>query len=199
MTNDTGPNQEISHAVVIGTSAGGVDALPRLLAALPASFRWPILLVIHLERTRESRLAESLDRRCAIRVKEADNMEEIRPGTVYLAPRNYHLLVEDTLHLALAGDEPVSFSRPSVDVLFASAADVFQRNLIGVILTGANADGAQGLQTVKAMGGTTIVQTPAEAKFSAMPEAALKTGAVDHVLPLTEIGPLLVRLQAKQG
>ncbi len=186
------------HAVVIGTSAGGVEALSRLLAVLPASFSWPVLVVIHLDKNRQSQLARALNHRCSLPVKEADNMEPIIPGTVYLAPPNYHLLVDDTLHLALAVDDPVSFSRPSVDVLFESAADVFRENLIGVILTGANADGARGLAAVKAMGGTTIVQTPATASFRGMPEAALATGGADHVLPLAEIAPLLIRLHGAE-
>jgi len=196
MSYGTPPHPEIRHAVVIGTSAGGIDALLQLLTALPAGFAWPIIVVIHLSRAEETRLAPALDRRCQLTVKEADNLERLRPGTVYLAPRNYHLLVEEDLRLSLATDAPVSFSRPSVDVLFESAAYVFREKLVGIILTGANADGARGMQAVKQMGGVTIVQDPHTARFSAMPTMALQAAAIDHVLPLAEIAPLLIRLQA---
>lgn len=182
------------HAVVIGASAGGINALPVLLNALPADFSRPLIIVIHLSRDQESRLAMSLNRKCPLPVKEADNLETLRPGVVYLAPRNYHLLVDDDLHFSLDIDNPVSFSRPSVDVLFESAAYVFQEHLVGVILTGANADGANGMRTIKKMGGVTIVQDPREARFSAMPLAAMHATTIDYVLPLDEIAPLLARL-----
>jgi len=188
----------VDHAVVIGASAGGIKALPELLNALPGDFFWPVIIVIHLSRGQESRLAESLNRRCRLPVKEADNLEQIRYGMVYLAPRNYHLMVEDDLRFSLDIDDPVSFSCPSVDVLFESAAHVFQQNLVGVILTGANADGAKGMRTIKEMGGVTIVQQPEEANFSAMPSAALRATTIDYVLPLAEITPLLVRLCATE-
>lgn len=189
----------ISRAVVIGTSAGGIDALPKLLQTLPKNFAPPVIIVIHLARDRESRLAESLSRHCLLPVKEADDKEELCAGTVYLAPRNYHLLIEDDLRFSLDIDEPVSFSRPSVDVLFESAAYVFRENLVGVILTGANGDGAKGLQLIKKLGGISVVQDPGEARFPAMPEAAIEQTPVDYVLPLAEIASLLVRLCAAGG
>ena len=161
------------EAVAIGGSAGSLKALSQILPALPSSFPLPILLVVHLPPDKPSVLADVLQDKCAVAVREARDKEPILPGTVYLAPPDYHLLVESSRHLSLSYDEPQLFSRPSIDVLFESAADVYGPALLGIILSGANNDGALGLKTVVAEGGIGLVQSPEEACAPAMPLAAL--------------------------
>ena len=185
-------------AVVVGTSAGGVEALSVLLAALPASLHVPIFVVLHLLRQRPSLLPELLGQRCALPVREADDKEPVEPGMVYVAPPDYHLLLDKGPCIALSADEPVNHSRPSIDVLFESAADLYGARLAGIILTGANDDGAAGLEAVHRAGGITIVQDPDSALASAMPAAALQRTRVDFVLPLERIPGLLQSL-ASQG
>jgi two-component system chemotaxis response regulator CheB len=177
-------------AIVIGTSAGGVEALSMLLPALPASLRAAVLIVLHLPRERPSLLVEIFQPKCAVAVREAHDKEPVAPGTVYFAPPDYHLLVDDGPQLALSADEVVHFSRPSIDVLFESAADWYQHRLLGIILTGANEDGAAGLAAVHRAGGITIVQQPATAHASLMVESALQRTPVDMVLTLDEIAGL---------
>jgi two-component system chemotaxis response regulator CheB len=161
------------EAVVIGASAGAVSALSQILPPLPADYPLPILIAVHLTAGRESRIAELLQSKCRLIVKEAEDKEPIASGTAYFAPPDYHLLVEKDRRLSLSGDEPVNFSRPSIDVLFESAADAYGRALLGIILTGANNDGARGLRALCAAGGLALVQTPASAEIRTMPEAAL--------------------------
>lgn len=186
-------------AIVIGVSMGGVEALGILLGGLPGDFPLPLLIVHHIAPDSESTLAGMLNGRCAVSVKEADEEESITAGTAYLAPPNYHLLVDKSGTLALSVDEPVNFARPSVDVLFESAADAFGPALIGVILTGAGSDGAQGLKMIKERGGITIVQAPEDAEADSMPLSALAAVEVDHVLPLRDISGLLCGLAAVKG
>ena len=183
-----------STAVVIGVSAGGLTALTSLLPVLPAEYPLSIMVVQHVHPSSDGYLIELLDKQCSLHVKEAVEREKIEPGTIYIAPPNYHLLVEMDMTMALNVDDKVRFSRPSIDVLFESAADVFENHLVGIVLTGANDDGARGLRSIKEHGGLTIVQEPTEAEFPLMPEAALSMSHVDHVLPLAEIGRLLVQL-----
>jgi two-component system, chemotaxis family, protein-glutamate methylesterase/glutaminase len=178
-------------AVVIGASAGGVEALAVLLPALPAAFRPALVIVLHLPRERPSLLVEIFGRRCALPVREAEDKEPIEPGTVYFAPPDYHVLVENCRQIALSADEPVHYSRPSIDVLFESAADVYGERLLGIILTGGNADGAAGLHAVHQAGGITIVQQPDTAKVPLMAVSALQRGPADFVLPLEEIAEYL--------
>lgn len=182
------------RAIVLGVSSGGVDALQRLLPALPAGFALPILIVIHIAPGSSEGLARLLDARTGIRVKEADEGELAAPGTAYLAPANYHLLVELDGRLGLSADAPVNCARPSVDVLFESAARCYGAGLIGIILTGAGADGASGLACVQRLGGYTIVQEPADAQMDSMPSAALAGVAADRVLALDALAALLVEL-----
>lgn len=182
------------QAVVIGVSTGGVQALKTLLGSLPVDFPVPVLIVQHISADAGSGMAKLLDDMCAIRVKEADEQETVSAGTVYLAPANYHLLVEKAGVLALSADPPVSYARPSVDVLFESAAEVFGAGLIAAVLTGANYDGARGVQAVKRHGGLVVVQDPDDATARQMPEAALAATAVDHVAALEAMAPLLLRL-----
>lgn len=160
-------------AVVVGSSAGAVETLAVILPFLPADFPLPILIVVHIPPDSDSLLVDIFEAKSKMRVKEAEPTEPLRPGTIYFAPPDYHLLVEADGHLSLSADEPVLFSRPSIDVLFESAADAFGERLIGIVLTGANSDGADGLRQICKAGGAAIVQAPESAYASAMPEAAL--------------------------
>jgi two-component system, chemotaxis family, protein-glutamate methylesterase/glutaminase len=180
--------------VVIGTSAGGVDALSRLLPVLPKGMRAAVFVVIHLPRERPSRLVEIFRPRCAVDVREAQDKEPVAAGTVYFAPPDYHLLVDEGPQLALSSDEQVNFSRPSIDVLFESAADVYGDRLLGIILTGASHDGASGLETVHRAGGWTVVQQPENAQAPLMAESAIERIPVDFVLPIDQIAGLLKSL-----
>jgi len=179
------------EAIVIGVSAGGLSALEIIFKQLDANFCLPILVVQHLSPSSENYLPVHFSARYPQNFKEADDKEEIRSNTIYFAPPNYHLLVEYDRHLALSADERVNFSRPAIDVLFESAADVFANKLIGIILTGASSDGAVGLEKIKRYGGLTIVQDPKTAEAQAMPTAAIAATDVDHILTLEEIGPFL--------
>lgn len=189
---------KITRAVVIGSSAGGLDALNVVLATLPASFAWPVIIAQHAGPQAPSSLAELLGARIALRVKEAEEKEAIQFGWVYLAPPNYHLLVERDFTFSLAASDRVNFARPSVDVLFESAAEAYRSRLIGIILTGANSDGSRGLKRVKELGGMTIVQDPLTAYAAAMPLAAIREAEPAYVLPLQEVGPRLVAMLAQE-
>ncbi|HUN39813.1 MAG TPA: chemotaxis protein CheB [Acetobacteraceae bacterium] len=160
------------EAVVIGASAGALETLSSILPSLPAGYRLAVMIVVHLPRDKKSILAELLQARCRIAVREAQDKEPMSGGTVYFAPPDYHLLVEQDRTLSLSNDVPVLYSRPSINVLFESAADAYGPGLIGIVLTGANNDGATGLKAIAEAGGTVIVQTPDSAYASAMPEAA---------------------------
>ena len=185
--------QKPLQAVVIGASAGGIHALNTVLSVLPADFRLPILIVQHLHPDSDSYLVQILAEHCALPVKQADEKELIQAGTVYIAPPNYHLLVEEDKTLSLSIDPRVNFSRPSVDVLFETAAQSYRGQLIGVVLTGANRDGCEGVAMIKQLGGCVLVQDPSTAEASAMPEAAIQAVTVDQVLPLEQLGAALVR------
>lgn len=181
----------MSEAVVIGASAGALEALSAILPALPATFRPAILIVVHVPQDRKSVMAELLQRKSRLVVREAEDKEPISGGTVYFAPPGYHLLVETDKCLSLSSDEPVLFSRPSIDVLFESAADAYGSRLIGVILTGANQDGANGIRAVADAGGIAVVQRPDQAFAPAMPEAAIAACPTAQVLSLEEIATWL--------
>jgi two-component system chemotaxis response regulator CheB len=185
--------------VVIGTSAGGVDALSALLPALPADAQAAVFVVIHLPRERPSRLADIFGGKCAAPVREAQDKEPVEPGTVYFAPPDYHLLVDAGPQLSLSADELVNFSRPSVDVLFESAADVYGPRLLGVVLTGASHDGAAGLSAVQRAGGRAVVQRPDTAQVPIMVEAALQRAPSAAVLSLEEIADLLASLPRRSA
>ena len=186
------------EAVVIGVSAGGIEALKAILSPLPASFPLPIAIVQHRDARSDSFLAEYLGRLSGLAVSEAEDKEPICPGHAYLAPAGYHLLIESDRSFSLSVDPRVNYSCPSIDVLFESAADAFADSLIGIVLTGANADGARGLKTIKSRGGLAIVQNPETAQAAAMPRAALEATAVDYLVDLQEIAPLLVRIGSMQ-
>lgn len=181
-------------AIVIGGSAGALEALAVILPALPADFPLPVLLVIHIPPNKPSYLVEVLGRSTQLSVKEAEDKEPLCAGTLYVAPPSYHLLVERQRILSLSVDEPIHFSRPSIDVLFESAAEAYGAALLGLLLTGANADGARGIARIKEAGGVTMVQAPQTSSSPEMPEAALRLTRVDHVLPPLELGVLLSAL-----
>jgi two-component system chemotaxis response regulator CheB len=179
--------------IVIGCSLGGMNALLQVIGELPRTFPVPIAVVQHRYRTSNESLPSYFRRHAKLNVVDADDKQWIKAGNVYLAPANYHLLVEEG-ELSLSVDEAVAFSRPSVDVLFESAADAYREALIGIVLTGANADGARGAARIKKNGGLVIVQAPETAEAPEMPKAAIASTAVDRILPLERIGPFLVEL-----
>lgn len=180
--------------VAVGASWGGLEAIAQLLSRLPASFRSPVAVVQHRgPATPQGVMRHYLAGRCHLEVVDAEDKEPVRDGRVYLAPPDYHLLVDDgTLSLSL--EAPVAFSRPSVDVLFESAADSYGPGLSAVVLTGANHDGSRGAVAVRDAGGTVLAQDPAEAERPEMPAAAIATGAVHHVLPLEGLAAKLAEM-----
>jgi two-component system chemotaxis response regulator CheB len=182
------------EAVVIGASAGGVEALLKLLANLPSTWRLPIVVVMHLPEGRESLLSRVFEQRLRIAVREAADKASIENGTLYFAPPSYHLSIERQRVFSLSCEPPVLWSRPSIDLLLSSAADAYGPALAGFLLTGANQDGAQGLRDIHRAGGLTAVQDPADAEVATMPRAALALHAPDYVLPLRDLHDLLVRL-----
>lgn len=184
-----------AEAVVIGASAGALEALSAILPALPAHYRLPVMIVVHVPPGKKSLLAELFQAKCHIKVHEAEDKEPIIGGTAYFAPPDYHLLVETEKILSLSNEEPVFYSRPSVDVLFESAADAYGPGLTAVVLTGANQDGSKGLKAVTAAGGTAIIQTPAGAYARAMPEAAIAECPDARILSLNEIALYLQNLE----
>jgi len=183
------------RAVVVGASAGGIEALGVLLPALPPDSCAAVLIVVHLLRGRPSMLAEIFSPMCALPVAEAQDKEPVRAGRVYCAPPDYHLLVDRGARLALSVDDPVHFSRPSIDVLFESAAEIYGETLLGIILSGANEDGTAGLTAVRRAGGMTVVQQPDSAAVPYMVRSALQSGAAELVLTLPQIAALLGTLQ----
>jgi two-component system chemotaxis response regulator CheB len=182
------------EAIVIGVSAGGMNALDIILPHLPADFALGIIVVQHLHPSAEDSMVSRLNESCELTVKTADEKESVAPGAIYIAPPDYHLMVEEERTFSLSLDEPVKFARPSIDVLFETAADAYGSELVGIVLTGANTDGSQGLKRIKEAGGLTVVQDPATAEIETMPRAAIAATQVDHILSLEEIGPFLVDL-----
>ncbi len=178
-------------AVIIGASAGGFVALSRILSLLPGDYSIPIIVVQHRSRDYRELLEEVLQRKSPIRIKQVNEKESLEKGFVYLAPSDYHLLIEEDFTFSLSDDPPVNYSRPSIDVSFESAAEIFREKLIGIILTGANNDGSKGIRKIKNYGGTTIAQDPKEAQFPMMPRSAVNTGMIDFIFSLNEIGSFL--------
>ncbi len=178
--------------IVVGVSTGGTEALQILLPRLPADYPVPLVVVQHIHAWQDDYLARHYNSLCMLTVQEANEKELPRPGTVYLAPANYHLLLEADGSFSLSIDPKVHFARPSIDVLFESAADVFGTSGIGVILTGANHDGATGLRAIEKKGGQIIVQDPTTAVAAAMPQAAIAATHAPRILSLAEIGTFLV-------
>ena len=178
---------------VIGTSWGGLSAVSAVVSALPATFALPLVVVQHRSPDAPGLLAELLQAKTRLNVCEVDDKQKILPGHVFIAPPNYHLLI-DRGYFALSTDAPVRYSRPSIDVTFMSAADEYGRRAIGVVLTGANEDGSLGLKRITDRGGYAIVQEPRTAESAIMPQAALRVVPKAHVLPLARIAPHLVTI-----
>lgn len=188
------PSRPSFGVVAMAASAGGLKALTTILSGLDAGFPAPILVVQHLDRAHPSLMAQILDRRTALSVTQARSGETIRPGHAYIAPPDYHLLVDDRGTLSLTHTALVRFVRPSADILFTSVAASFGNRAIAVVVTGSGSDGAAGVREIKRLGGTVVVQDQASSEFFGMPGAAIGTGDVDFVLPLAEIAGKLAAL-----
>lgn len=182
------------HVVAIAASAGGLQALSKVLGALPVDFPAAVVIVMHLSPDRKSELAEILDRRTTLTVREARAGDCLSDGLVFIAPPDHHLLVTQGGILSLSSSARVRFSRPSADVLFASVAALYGAQAVGVVLTGGDGDGSAGIQAIKGQGGDTIAQNTATSQHPSMPRNAVATGDVDSVLALSDIGPALVHL-----
>lgn len=185
--------------VVIGASAGGVEAVGQLLSALPPDFSPSVLVVLHRPAQGPNALVTVLSRKCRSRVKEAEDKEAVEAGVIYIAPADYHLLVEPDHTLSLSRDEALHYSRPSIDMLFESAALAYWNRVLAILLTGANSDGADGMKQIQECNGLTWIQDPADAVSSTMPEAALRLITPDRVMPLTEMANCLNQLCRASG
>ena len=184
-------------AIVIGTSAGGLSALKTIVMKIKNKKIPPIIIVQHMHPNSNNYLSSYLNHYCPLLVKEAEEKENIRSSTIYLSPANYHLLIEEDMTFSLSIDKHENYSRPSIDVLFQTAADAYSPDIVGVILTGANNDGAKGMKTIKDKGGFTIIQDPATAESDAMPKSVLSYIKVDKILSLEKIGDFLNKLNCK--
>lgn len=182
------------EAIVIGVSAGGLAALSGILGRLPPGFPLPVIVNQHRSKDERTLLEQILQAKCVIRIRQAEEKESIRGGVVYFAPADYHLLIEKDRSFSLTCEEPVNFSRPSIDLLFETASEAYSDKLIGVILTGSNSDGAAGIRAIRQRGGLTIAQDPAKAVFPEMPRAAIDTGSVQHILDPAEITDFLMKM-----
>jgi two-component system chemotaxis response regulator CheB len=178
--------------IAIGCSLGGMHALQTILQGLPKEFCLPVIVAQHRHKRSNEGLPAFLRRSTHLDVVDADDKQHIKPGTIYLAPADYHLLVDRGGEINLSVDEAVRYSRPSIDVLFESAADAYAKSLIAVILTGANEDGTRGAARVKKRGGTVVAQDPKTAEAPVMPQSAIDAGVVDQILPLDQIASFLV-------
>jgi two-component system chemotaxis response regulator CheB len=183
------------EAVVIGASAGGVGALLRLLPGLPAGYGRAVMALLHLPENRQSQLADVFQQRMALPVREAADKEPVASGTLYFAGSGYHLSVEQDRSFSLSCEAPWHFARPSIDYLMESAADAYGDRLLGILLTGANNDGAAGMAAIAAAGGLTVVQDPQQAEVPTMPAEAIRLRAPDLILPLDDIHTLLLMLE----
>lgn len=181
------------HLIAIGASLGGLRALGVVLGQFPQDYAGAVVVAQHRRADYDSTFAMLLGRECPLPVVEPDDKTALRRGVVYLAPAGYHLLVESR-SLVLSVDEPINYARPSIDVLFESAARAFRRDVTGVLLTGASVDGAQGLVEIRRLGGRTLVQDPAEAESPIAPQSALDRGAADTVMTLTELARTLASI-----
>lgn len=186
------------EAIVIGLSSGGMNALKLLFSLLPMSFNIPIIIVQHVSALSDNQWIKLLNDKSNLNIKEADEKEKIENGTVYIAPANYHLLIEQNKTFSLTIDERVNYARPSIDVLFESAAEVYEDKLIGVILTGSNNDGSKGVKRIKDCGGFVIIQKPETAESAFMPSSAIATTIPDAVKSLEEIIELLINIDKQQ-
>jgi two-component system, chemotaxis family, protein-glutamate methylesterase/glutaminase len=189
----------MSYSIVgIGTSWGGLAALTKLLGGLPADFNIPVVVVQHRSPDSDRLLGELLQDTTDLRVSEIEDKDELTPGTVHLAPANYHVLIEDG-YVSLTLEEPVRFSRPSIDVMLTSAADTYGSAAIGIVLTGANEDGARGLAHIVKHGGLALVQNPKTAEIPIMPAAGIRAVPTAEVLTLDALVARLIELSADQA
>ena len=179
--------------LVIGASLGGLKAFEIILSALPGDFQLPIAIVQHRDKDPDNKLTEVMQSFTALAVKEVEDKEPILPGRVYLAPPDYHLLIDQGF-FGLSTEAPVSYARPSIDVLFETASDAYAEKVIGVVLAGANKDGARGAARIKERGGIVLVQDPDTAEIGVMPRAAIEATKVDGIMLLPEIAPFLINL-----
>lgn len=182
------------EAIVMGVSAGGLATLSVILKGLPDDYPLPVIITQHRSREERNLLEEVLQARCNIRIRQAEEKERIAGGMVYFAPPDYHLLIGEDRCFVLTYDELVQFSRPSIDLLFETAAETYGDKLVGIILTGASQDGAEGIRTISKWGGHTIAQDPMEAPFPLMPRAAIATGCVRSILSSAGIGRFLLQI-----
>lgn len=191
----TGNDTMSYKLIIIGGSAGSFQVVNQMLSKLPQDYKIPIVLVLHRLKHIRTGFVEALSQRSNLPVIEPEDKSGIRPGYVYLAPANYHLFIEVNGRIALSTEEPVNHSRPAIDLSFKTAAYCFREKAIGIILSGANKDGAEGLKAIKQAGGLTIVQDPLEAQIPAMPRAAIeRTRQVDHIFPSNDIFSFLCNL-----
>lgn len=177
--------------IVIGGSSGSIEVLLKLLPSLKAPLSLAIILVLHRKNSVESTMTELFSGRTSIPVKEVEDKDAVEPGTIYIAPADYHLLVEREREFSLDSSEKINFSRPSLDVTFESAAEVYGPSLVGIILSGANADGTNGLRAVKRAGGLTIAQNPATAQVAYMPEQAILHNTIDYIFDVSELATFI--------
>ena len=183
--------------VVIGGSAGSLDVVLSIVSQLPSPTQATIVVIVHRKNAPESPLASLLASRTSLPVKEVEDKEPILPGTIYLAPADYHLLLESKGSFSLDCSEKIHYSRPSIDITFESAAEQFCPSLVGILLSGANADGAEGLLRIREGAGFTVVQDPKTAEIDYMPRAAIDCGAACAVVPAKDLGPYLKALLEK--
>jgi two-component system chemotaxis response regulator CheB len=186
------------EAIVIGVSSGGMNAMKVMFSLLPKEFNTPIIIVQHISSQSENLWIRLLNDESNLYLKEADEKEKIENGKVYIAPPNYHLLIERDKTFSLTIDERVNYARPSIDVLFESAAEAYKNKLIGVILTGSNNDGTNGLKRIKEYGGLTIVQDPTTAESNYMPASAIAAMQMDYILTLENIIKLLIKIDSQK-
>ena len=182
------------EAIVIGASSGGMNAIKMIAKHLPLNFSIPIIMVLHLSPQSNGQWISFLNVEGNIKIKEADEKERPEPGVIYVAPPNYHLLIEKDKTFSLTIDERVNFARPAIDVLFESAAEVYKSALIGIVITGSNNDGTKGIKKIKENGGLVVVENPQTAESSFMPASAIAAAKADHILPLEDIIKLLINI-----
>lgn len=186
------------EAIVIGVSSGGMSVMKFMFSLLPKDFNIPIIIVQHINARSDSQWIKFLNEKSKLHIKEADEKEKIEPGNIYIAPPNYHLLIENNKTFSLTIDERVNFARPSIDVLFESAAEVYTNKLIGIVLTGSNNDGTYGIIKIKEYGGLTIIQDPKTAESAYMPASAIAAIEPDYVLHLEKIVELLIQIDKQK-
>lgn len=180
--------------IVIGASAGGLESVTRILSPLPKEYPIPIVMVQHRAKEHPNLLEEVLQTKISLKISQIEEKTHISPGCVHVAPADYHVLIEKNCTFSLSSEEKVAYSRPSIDVLFESAAIVYKNRLTSVILSGANHDGADGVRLIKSLGGINIALNPTETVFSVMPQSAINTKCVDHVMKLDEIAHYLLKI-----